>query len=406
MTTVRRAMRRGVAARLTAAVCGLALMLMACESSKPPQTPATPSTPAAPATPAVPEKAEPKATTAAPAAATQPVAPVGAKTGTFIDRDDPAVIRVITYNIEWNSIFADVNAAQAAKFARVVHALNPDILSLQEIGSSPRDRDKAGARKRSAEDVLKVMNAAAPLPGGGQWHAYQGGDCVIVSKHPLKMTVSQTDPPGDKDISVALVDLPDKQCPVDFYVVNAHFKCCQGETEQSRRQKSADAIVSWVRDARTPGGKIDLPPGTAIAIMGDFNIVAGPEPAETVVTGEIRDEATYGQKFEPDWDDTAFTDSHPLHNITGPDDWTWRNDNQQYKPGRLDYLIYSDSVLEAAKKFILNTTMMTEADLKAAGLQKFDIAKDDVGKEFDHVPLVVDFRVNASAMEKGDGAVE
>lgn len=405
MTTVRRAIWRGVGARLTAVVCGLTLVLVACDSSKPPQTPTTPAAPEKPQQTAAAEKTEPKAETAAPVAL-PPVEPGGAKTGTFLDRDNPDVIRVMTYNIEWNSIFPDVNAAQATKFARVVHALNPDILSLQEIGSSPRDRDKVGVKKRSAEDVLKVMNTAAPLPGGGQWYAYQGGDGVIVSKYPLKMTVEQTDPPGDKELAMALVDLPDKQCPVDFYVVDAHFKCCQGATEQSRRQKQADAIVSWVRDARSPGGKIDLPPGTAIAVMGDFNIVAEPAPAETVVTGEISDETTYGQKSSPDWDDTPFTDAHPLHNVAGPDDWTWRNDNQQYKPGRLDYIIYSDSVLEVAKKFILNTTTMTEADLKAAGLQKFDIAKDDEGKEFDHVPLVVDFRVNASAMEKGDGAVE
>ena len=40
------------------------------------------------------------------------------------------------------------------------------------------------------------------------------------------------------------------------------------------------------------------------------------------------------------------------------------------------------------------------------GLQKFDVAKDDVGKSFDHLPVVVDFRVNTAALEKGETATE
>ena len=95
--------------------------------------------------------------------------------------------------------------------------------------------------------------------------------------------------------------------------------------------------------------------------------------------------------------DSPLADAHPLHNVVGPDDWTWRNDTGQYKPGRLDYILFTDSVLEAAKKFALDTTSMSEADLTASGLQKFDASADDVGQDYDHLPLVVDFRATAGA---------
>ncbi len=86
--------------------------------------------------------------------------------------------------------------------------------------------------------------------------------------------------------------------------------------------------------------------------------------------------------------------------MTGTDDWTWRNDNDQWAPGRLDYVIYSDSVMDVVKKFALDTSTMTEEDLRATGLQKFDVTADDVGKEYDHLPLVVDFRVTTRVLDE------
>ena len=60
---------------------------------------------------------------------------------------------------------------------------------------------------------------------------------------------------------MCLVDLPDDRFSNDLYVMNNHYKCCGGF--DARRQEQSDALVNWQRDARTPGGFITLPAGTA-----------------------------------------------------------------------------------------------------------------------------------------------
>jgi len=357
-----------------------------CERSQPPTSRAVPATTPPPAG-------------TAPATAA-PTVILGRPTGTFIDREDLLDLRLVCYNVGWNSIFPDVSASTAAKFARLMPALNPDILALQEVGLHPQDRDKSDARKWTADHVVKLMNQIAPLPKGATWHGWQGSDCVTVSKYPLKMTADTLDPPGERKLALALVDLPDEDFNVDLYILNNHFKCCDAEKNDPLRQQQSDALVAWLRDARTPGGKLDLPKATALVIVGDLNIVGSVQPIETLVRGDIQDEAKYGDDFAPDWDDSPLTDAHPLHNGTGTDDWTWRNDNDQWAPGRLDYVIYSDSVMDVVKKFALDTSTMTEEDLRATGLQKFDVTADDVGKEYDHLPLVVDFRVTTRVLDE------
>lgn len=320
--------------------------------------------------------------------------PLGSPTGTFIDREHPDDLRLVSYNILWNNIFVEESAQNANRFVRVVRALDPDILALQEVGLPGWMRERnPDARDWNEQDVVHLMNAIAPLPEDGTWYGHMGSDNVIVSKFPLKMEATQTTPRGDRPQAMALVDLPDDDFTFDFYIMNNHYKCCSDKPENElRRQKQSDAIVAWLRDARTPGGEIDLAAGTALAVVGDLNIVQGYEPVATLVTGDIVDEATYGEDFAPDWDDSDLLDTHPLHNAVGPDDYTWRDDTDQWDPGRLDYIIVSDSMLEIANKFVLNTTTMSPQDLERTGLQVLDVCVDDAGERFDHLPLVVDLR--------------
>jgi len=75
-------------------------------------------------------------------------------------------------------------------------------------------------------------------------------------------------------LAMALVDLPDAQYESDSYVINNHYACCGapgvGSPQDDQRQQQSDAVVNWIRDARTPGEAIDLPPGTPIAALGDL----------------------------------------------------------------------------------------------------------------------------------------
>jgi hypothetical protein len=124
-----------------------------------------------------------------------------------------------------------------------------------------------------------------------------------------------------------------------------------------------------------------------------LNIVDSQQPLNTLLSGNILDESTFGMDAAPDWDGSFNTDAHPLHNVIGPDDYTWRDDSSQFGPSRLDFMIYTDSVLIPANQFVLNTTTMSTAELNATGLQASDIVLGPQAGRFDHLPLVLDFRM-------------
>ena len=303
-------------------------------------------------------------------------------TGTFVDRALPTDLRVMSYNIHEDSIFPDTNASRAAKFSRVVRSLVPDVINLQEIYA------------HTSAEVASLMNNLLPLGAGATWHAHQAFDSVIVSRFPLSLQRTNTTPASPRSIAIALVDLPNSIYARDFYFMNNHFKCCGdvGGSEDAERQRQADALASWMRDARAPGGSLNLPSGTAMAVVGDLNIVGSLSPLNTLLTGNIVNEASYGADSPPDWDGSPLTDARPLHNGVGPADYTWRDDGTDFDPSRLDFMLYTDSATSIGKQFVLNTVAMSAADRAAAGLQTYDVTLDNFGVTYDHLPLVFDFR--------------
>jgi hypothetical protein len=79
-----------------------------------------------------------------------------------------------------------------------------------------------------------------------------------------------------------------------------------------------------------------------------------------------------------------------VHNGSGSLNYTYRSGGST---SRLDYIIYSDSALDVGNKFVLNTVSMIPAQRTATGLQQFDTAQGNSSTYFDHLPVVVDFRL-------------
>lgn len=311
----------------------------------------------------------------------------------FLAKRDPAQVRLLCYNINWDSIFPDGDVRNhkfrkhscGEAFVRVVKAIEPDVVCLQEINAA-----------RPVSDVTGILDRVVPLGGEGKsWFAFSGQDNVIAARWPLKMTATDTSPPTDRGHAMALVDLPDERYAADLYIIDAHFKSGGGPENVARRSKHADAIVQWIRDARQAGGKIDLPARTPLVICGDLNVYDNDPRRQlfTLISGDVLNEGTYGGDFLPDWDDTILGDVLPTHNARGAQHWTWRDDTSKFAPGPLDHAIYTDSVLQVAHAFVLNTSELSEAELKGAGLEKGDVALDLAKGEFDHLPIVVDFVV-------------
>ena len=170
----------------------------------------------------------------------------------------------------------------------------------------------------------------------------------------------------------------------DLLVINSHFKCCGGQVNDDKRQLEVDATIAFILDAKTPGGIIDLPQETPFVILGDLNLVGDRQQLITLLTGEIINIPIFGNGGPPDWDNTDLADllSRQSDKRTA---YTWRDDGNSFPPGRLDYQIYSNSIINVEKDFVIQTEVMSASRLNQYGLQLLDTRTAS-----DHFPKVAD----------------
>ncbi len=316
-----------------------------------------------------------------------------AQTGTFVDRTGNADVRIASYNIAgfatsspndnhlFERIFNGVNLTWVANplMERLHNAIQPDVWMFQELVSA------------SPTEIANEFNRFAPLPNGELWQAHRMDQQTIVSRYaltPVTGLVSGT----PRDPALAVVDLPSSD--QDLYLANIHLAAFfSGEPD---RRSSADRLARHLIDATTPGGDFDLPENTPFVVGGDFNSIFlggvdpdGNTPVNTLVTGDITDNASFGPDAPLDWDNTDLARARPTHNNTpNGAEWTFANGSQSI----LDLMLYTDSVMEIDQSFILNTRDMTPQELAATGLLVDDVVFE-LPERFDHLPVVVDFIV-------------
>lgn len=312
--------------------------------------------------------------------------------GTFLEKTDANEIRVVSYNVNWDSIFPSEDANnddlrsfnRATSFQRMMRALLPDILCLQEINP-----------QRDPDDVAMFLDGIVDVDGNQNWQAVIARDMLIATHFDLKpdgfeMKASSGIPGLNQ--AAALIELPEQYGGGGFYAICAHFKSGSEISDERMRQRQADALMNHLRDATSLGGGFDLPAGTPFVILGDFNIydVESNRLLTTMLTGDIDNEAVYGNDFLPDWDQTVLAEVAPSHNALGIDFYTWRDDGEPFVPGVLDHILFSDSLLKPVRSFILDSLQITDAGLDSLGLQKTDVLLETDPLNFDHLPLVVD----------------
>jgi len=315
----------------------------------------------------------------------------------FLDRV-PDSLRVMTFNVNWDSIFPDDDPenddlrlfSRAESFRRILGAVRPDIVCLQEINYLRRD-----------SQLADFLERALGAPEGESWQVAHVGDDLIATRFGLLEEGYELETGSvltTLDQAAALVDLPDEAYgSTDLYLICSHFKSGGSPEDILLRVRQADAIMAHVRDFETPGGHLDLPAGTPFLILGDFNAYET-DPArhiQTLTEGDLYDEQRYGGDLDPDWDGTALEDARPSHNGQGVHFYTWRDDSGPFAPGALDRVIFSDSVLRLRNAFILNTRLLTDEVLAARGLLRDDVLLDPASGIYDHFPVVVDFSVGS-----------
>ncbi len=284
-----------------------------------------------------------------------------------LTRDDPAHIRVATWNVQGDGLFDGGSAEQAQ--GRMLDVMDPDVLIVNEVWD------------HSANDVRNKIEQHLPSGAGETWYAVmRDAGNVIVSRYPILQSWEVN--PGYR-ITAALLDLGATSSK-DLLVIANHWRCCTADED---RQNEADSVIGFLRDAKTPGGVITLPEDTPFVLGGDLNLVGWRQQLDTIITGDIQDEGTYGPDDAPDWDGADFADPRSRQ----PDaraSYTWRNDYSYYYPGVLDWILFADSALDVHNHFVLETRTMTSATLAANGLQKYDTTDAS-----DHAPRVADFTV-------------
>lgn len=377
---------------IAALILALGLALVACGPQNVPPSPAPPTASSLPAS------VQPEATptpTPRPTLVPSPT-PTRSDYTAFIQRPSADSIRVMSYNVNWDSIFPDDDPQnhdlrefdRVEAFRRILRAVQPDVICLQEINYL------RGTQQLSAY-LEHILDSLPDRP----WQVANERDNLIATEFGLQETgyrLVTSIYPLELRQAAALVDLPDSQYgATDLYVICSHFKAGGSRSDILLRSRQADVIMANLRDLKTPGGELDLRPGTPVVIMGDFNIYTT-DPAlhaRTLLRGDIYDESTYGEDLEPDWDETALADANPSHNALGDDYYTWRTESPAFPWGALDRIYYTDSVLELRNSFVLNSMLLSEAALGELGLQATDVVLDLPSGYYDHLPLVVDFEL-------------
>ena len=289
-----------------------------------------------------------------------------------LERPASAQLRCAWWNV--NGRFNN-NSAEAA-MGRMVEAMAPDVIGFSEVANV------------SASYVKGKLEGWLP---GTTWYVNKDDyDLMVASIYPIDQGFSGVFRSFPAVVSTeSLWGFP-------MLFTSSHLKCCGGANNEAQRQSEADEYMEFQRDAMTAGGVVDVPAGTPIVFGGDLNMVGLAAPIVTLQTGNIFDNGEYGPDFAPDWDGTGMLEL-PILQADRPMDYTWRNDGSIYMPGKLDYALISDGVVEAVHMFGLQTQ-----DMSAARLAQYGLQSGDTWSASDHLPIVVDLAMAGGEVQDAD----
>jgi len=286
----------------------------------------------------------------------EPIVPIG------ISNNDSSFLRFLSWNVRADDLF-DPNLFD--EYDRILSALNPEIIAFQEIYS------------HDSADLKELMESILPSGTGEEWFTLiDSNDIALASRYNILESWLPNSP--NRAFFVELKPVYAK----NLLVIGAHPRCCAND---AGRQIEIDGIMAFFRDALSTGGVIDLEEDTPVILAGDFNLVGERRQLETLLTGDILDNTTWGSDFSPDWDGTNLSDAIPRHTDL-LQTYTWRNDNSQFSPGRLDFIIYTDSAIKLENSFMLWTDEMSADTLNA-----YNLVASDTRFASDHLPVVADF---------------
>jgi endonuclease/exonuclease/phosphatase family metal-dependent hydrolase len=273
-------------------------------------------------------------------------------------------IRVVTWNLEKGNLLKQREAV-----IRVLAAMEPDIVLIQEIEDG-----------QTEQDLAEVLQAAMP---GAQWTTalsprsgtIKSGIATRLPAQPVpsfKKLKRRGESHGHVRAAALDITIPNLG---NVLAVSAHLKCCgiAGGPEDLKRIGEVMAIRRAVVAAETEVNYRGL------VIGGDLNLVGGLLPLQLLVAqgeGLIERRDTLGdllivEAMQPD----------------GSGVQTWQEDGQSYTPGQLDFIVVTGSSLQPTNALVLDTQ-----DIPERALRQMNLERDDTALASDHLPVFVDLK--------------
>lgn len=277
-------------------------------------------------------------------------APQKPLTGTLPPKKPEDAIRVMSFNVEKSG-----PVEKPEPFRRILDVLQPDVILFQEWDQgSPGDI----AQWLAAADRGTAWYVAKPV---GQ--ISQGGGVIVASRFPVLKSFGGLKA-DDKPVRAVGAVLDSPVGPI--LATSVHLKCCgsAGSSEDIRRREEARVVNAAADKAATEAG-------AAIRIIaGDFNLVGSRPPLDIM-----------RHAIDADGSDLTIAEVQALG--AGLVE-TWSDEGNAFAPGRLDYMLLSDSSVVVKNAFVFNTRRMTIEALAKLGVDGEDSSASD------HMPIVVD----------------
>jgi endonuclease/exonuclease/phosphatase family metal-dependent hydrolase len=284
-----------------------------------------------------------------------PMPPAPARTLASTEKPDNTW-RVVSWNTEYASLLK-----KPESFARILRLLDPDIVLLQEI-----------TQEVTRANLENWFQMHAPKKENESWQVafrtIRGRlSPAIATRFPLALETLEGFPFEDPHpgFLAAEIDIEGKT----VLLGSIHLPCCGylGSKRDINREREAGLIAEWLQT------RLNKQPPAAIVMGGDLNLVGGFQPLDILCS-------------DNDIDGTDLVAAHPMH-LNGRWDCTWTDPGQPFTPGRLDYVVHSDSTLQCVHSFVFDS-----ADLNPEELARFQLRSSDSRESSDHFPLVLDYR--------------
>ncbi|MGP1273515.1 MAG: GC-type dockerin domain-anchored protein [Phycisphaerales bacterium] len=357
-------------------------------------------------------------------------------------KDDPADIRVMTWNVR-DAICRTANKANEdnnwAAVARIIAAMQPDILLLQETGDNSGNGTGGSGDSQAqllttvqllfeggsdpfngGQTVTQYVQAFAPGYTLPHIYASESSDGfnrnVIVSRWPFvdlngdgKATVpsftTAFGTSGIRGIQVAEINLPSETYAGDLVVSNAHLKAFNDSDSRQQRVEAAEALATYIWNLYEGAGTGTVDPNSLVSDFPPASAVLGPNTAIVWGGDYNEDEATNGR-------DGPVQISIQNMNAGGTSDGTdkdgtdaaadtatepFSGSRSTQSSSKLDWLMWQDSVATPRNQFIFNSTQVPSA-LVPPELLGFGVFPPFDGRTAstsasDHRPVIVDLIV-------------